>query len=150
MLLRTHLMFAILMIILFVQYVNNKVVFVVMVLIATMLPDADTGFSTIGKNLLTKPLQFFVKHRGVVHSFTLAVILSLLIAMFFPVASFGFFMGYSVHLVCDSFTKDGIQPFWPFKARSQGFIRSGGKIEETLFLSLILIDVIVFAIVLLF
>ena len=53
----------------------------------------------------------------------------------------GFFIGYSIHLILDSFTRDGIQPFWPLKTRSSGFIASGGRIEETLFFSLILLDV---------
>jgi len=137
-------MFAIFMIILFMQQVENQFLFILMVMIATVLPDLDSGFSSYGRHMIFRPLQFFVKHRGIVHSFTAAVLLSVLMAVFYPVLSFGFFIGYSVHLICDSFTREGIQPFWPLKARSSGFIRTGGKIEESLFFSLIFVDIIMF------
>ena len=142
MLLRTHLAFGILMIILFVQHVNNKLIFMVMILVATVLPDLDSGFSSWGRHLIFRPLQFFVKHRGIIHSFTLAIVISIVLSMFWPVVSLGFFIGYSVHLICDSFTKEGIQPFWPLKSRSSGFITTGGRIEDSIFVGLILLDLI--------
>jgi len=142
MLLRTHLTFGVLMIILFVQHINNKLIFAGMVLLATVLPDLDTGFSSWGRHWIFRPLQFFVKHRGVIHSFTTAVVLSVLLAVFWPVGALGFFIGYSVHLICDSFTKEGIQPFWPFRARSKGPIVTGGRIEDTVFVFLILLDIV--------
>jgi len=144
MLLKTHLMFAIFMIILFVEHVNNKFVFIFMVLLTTILPDLDSPNSSYGRHLIFRPLQFFAKHRGMIHSFTAVVILSIILAYFFPVASLGFFTGYSVHLITDSFTKEGIQPFWPLKAKSKGFITTGGRIEDSLFISLILVDVLLF------
>ena len=150
MLLRTHLMFGILMIVLFAQHVNHQMVFIGMVLLATVLPDLDNGFSSWGRHLIFKPLQFFVKHRGVIHSFTTGVIVSVVIAFFWPVASLGFFVGYSVHLICDSFTKEGIQPFWPLKARSKGFIVTGGRIEESIFIFLILINVLLIGMIFIF
>lgn len=142
MLLRTHLAFAFLMIILFVKHVNNQLIFITMVLIATILPDLDTGFSSWGRHWIFRPLQFFVKHRGIFHSLTTATLLSILFAVFWPIGSLGFFVGYSVHIFLDSFTREGIQPFWPLKAKSYGFISSGGRIEDSLFVFLILVDVI--------
>lgn len=147
MLLKTHTAFAVLMIILFLDHVNNKFIFVGMVLVATILPDLDSGFSSYGRHLIFRPLQWFTKHRGVVHSFTFAVLISIVLSIFWPIAALGFFVGYSVHLICDSFTREGIQPFWPFKTKSIGFIRTGGRIEESLFFSLIFIDIVSFFIV---
>ena len=121
-----------------------------MVVVATIIPDLDCGFSSYGKHLIFRPLQFFVKHRGIVHSFTTAIVLSIVLSVFYPIASFGFFVGYSVHLIVDSFTKKGIQPFWPLKIRSSGFIASGGKVEESLFFSLIFIDIGLFILVIVF
>jgi len=143
MLLRTHLAFAVLMIVLFVEHVNNKLIFVGMVILATVMPDLDSGFSSWGRHMIFRPLQFFVKHRGIIHSFTFAIVVSIVLAVFWPVGALGFFVGYSVHLICDSFTKDGIQPFWPLRARSSGFIRTGGRVEDSLFLMLVLIDILV-------
>ncbi len=142
MLLRTHLTFAVLMIVLFVKHVNNQWIFIAMVLIATVLPDLDTGFSSWGRHWIFRPLQFFVEHRGILHSLTIATLLSVLLAIFWPIASLGFFVGYSVHIVLDSFTKEGVQPFWPLKHKTYGFISSGGRIEDSLFVSLILVDVV--------
>ncbi len=144
MLLRTHIMIAILMILVFISHISNPWIFAGMVLIATVIPDLDSNFSSWGRHLLFRPLQFFTKHRGIIHSFFTAVILSLIIAFWFPVASFGFFMGYCVHLFSDSFTTGGIQPFWPLHYKSTGPVHSGGKIEETLFLSLIVVNFLVF------
>lgn len=144
MLLKTHLAFAVLIIIIFIQQVEYKFIFVGMVVLATILPDLDNADSSYGRHLVFRPFQFFVKHRGIIHSFTIALICSVLLAIFLPIASLGFFLGYGVHLITDSFTKEGIQPFWPLKARSKGFITTGGRIEESLFLSMILINVLVF------
>lgn len=142
MLLRTHLAFAVLMIVLFMNHVNNQWIFIAMVLIGTILPDLDTGFSSWGRHWIFRPLQFFVKHRGIIHSLIAAVAISFLLAVFWPIGSLGVFIGYSVHIILDSFTKEGTQPFWPLKARSHGFISSGGRIEDSIFLFLILIDII--------
>jgi membrane-bound metal-dependent hydrolase YbcI (DUF457 family) len=150
MLLKTHLAFALLLILVFVGHVNDKIIFIVVLIIATMLPDIDTGFSNIGKKWIFKPLQWFVKHRGIVHSLTTAVIIAFLFAYLWPPGALGFFLGYSVHILLDSFTKDGIQPFWPFKNESKGFIKSGGKFEESLFLFLIIMDIILFFILFVF
>jgi len=144
MLLKTHMAFAVFLMVLFFEHVNSPWIFIGMVLIATILPDIDTGFSSYGRHFIFKPLQWLTKHRGVIHSFTFAVLVSIILAVFYPVLSLGFFVGYSVHLIVDSFTRDGIQPFWPLKKRSSGFITSGGKIEETLFFTLILLDVVLF------
>jgi len=150
MLLRTHLAFAVLMIILFIEHVNNKLVFVSLVLVATVLPDLDSPFSSWGRHLIFRPLQVFVKHRGIIHSFTFGIAASVALAIFWPVAALGFFAGYSIHLICDSFTKDGIQPFWPLRSRSSGFITSGGRVEDSLFLAIVLIDILVVVLVWIF
>ena len=144
MLLKTHMAFAVFLIILFFKQVASPWIFVGMVLVATILPDLDSGFSSYGRHLIFKPLQLLTKHRGVIHSFTFAIVASVVLAIFWPIASLGFFVGYSVHLIVDSFTRDGIQPFWPFKIRSSGFITTGGRVEETLFFTLVILDIVLF------
>jgi len=134
MLLRTHLMFAILVIILFLNYVEYKLAFIIMVLVATAVPDFDNKKSSWGRHIVFRPFQFFTKHRGMIHSFTTSVVLSVILAFFWPVLSLGFFVGFSVHLITDSFTKSGIRPFWPLKIKSSGPLHTGGRIEESMFL----------------
>ncbi len=147
MLIRTHLAFVILALILFVPHVPDKILFIFVALIATMIPDIDSAFSTLGKNKSFRGLQFFVKHRGIIHSFTFAVSVSVVLAIFWPVLSLPFFLGYGLHLFLDSFTREGIVPFWPYSKRSSWGIKTGGIIETTLFLFLILFDILLFIVV---
>ena len=58
------------------------------------------------------------------------ILASIILATFFPILSLGFFIGYSVHLIADSFTRAGIQPFWPLKVRRSGFITNGGRFNS--------------------
>ena len=150
MLLRTHLAFSVFVIVLFITHVNNPWIFSLMVLVGSVLPDIDSGFSSWGRHLMFRPLQFFVKHRGIIHSLTTAVVVSIVLAIFWPIVSLGFFVGYSTHLILDSFTREGIQPFWPLKGKSHGFISSGGRIEDGIFISLVLVDVMTIIILLIF
>ena len=143
MMLRTHIAVVIFAILLFVQYVNNKLLFVFVALIAASLPDIDTGFSTMGKFKGFRILQFFVRHRGLIHSFTLCIIISLALAFFWPVVSFGFFLGYGLHLFVDSFTIEGIMPFWPYSKKSSWRFKTGSLTETVVFLLFILIDIII-------
>ena len=142
MLLRTHLALIVAAILLFIQHVNNKILFIFVALIATMLPDIDTGFSNLGRLKGMGFLHFFVKHRGIIHSFTFCIIISVVLAVFWPVISLGFFLGYALHLFLDSFTREGIIPFWPYKERSSWRLRTGSLVETTLFLFLVLIDIL--------
>ena len=150
MLIKTHLMFAIFGIILFINFVNDKFIFVGLFILATFLPDMDAGFSTLGKRAISKPIQLITRHRGILHSFSFLIAVSIVLSMYWPVASLGFFMGYAIHILCDSFTKDGVQAFWPLKAKSSGFIATGGRIEETIFISMIFINIAMVFIVFIF
>ena len=150
MLFKTHLMFGIFAIILMISFVNDKIIFVIIALIATIIPDIDHSDSKLGRKLIFRPFQFFIRHRGMVHSFTIAIFISILIAIFFPIVSLGFFLGYSVHLLCDSFTREGIEPFWPFDYKTHGYLRTGEKYEEILFVFMIAVNLVLFAITLLF
>jgi len=147
MLIRTHLAFIVLALILFASHVNNQILFIFVALIATMLPDVDTAFSTIGHHRIFGLLRFFVKHRGVTHSFSFCVLISVLFAIFWPVVALPFFLGYGLHLFVDSFTQEGIIPFWPYQKKSVWRLRTGGFIESTLFLFLVLLDILMFVLV---
>jgi inner membrane protein len=142
MLARTHLAFAFFVVLLFVNHVENKIVFVAVALFATLIPDVDTYFSWIGSGKLARPVQFFSKHRGFIHSLTFAVLFSIILAIFLPVIAFAFFLGYSVHVFIDSFTKQGIQPFWPISKKSSGYIRTGNIEELFVFIFFAVIDLV--------
>jgi len=146
MLRRTHLAIAIFIMLLFVKYINYnyKLSFIVIFLIATLLPDIDTYFSWIGSKKVARPIQFFTKHRGFIHSLTFAVIVSAIFAFFIPVIALPFFLGYSIHVFLDSFTVDGIQPFWPYDKISSGKIKVGKFSELSLFVFFVVGDILLF------
>jgi len=145
MMLKTHLTLSLLFAIMFITHVSNKLVFFAVIMVATIIPDIDTGFSTAGRNVFFKPLQFFVKHRGILHSFTFCIIASFVIAYFWPILALPFFLGYGSHLLLDSFTKEGIMPFWPWRKTSSWHIRTGSRVETSLFIVLIVVDLLMFA-----
>jgi len=140
MLLRTHLAITLCGILIFLSAVENKITFVVVALIATMIPDLDTPFSKAGNHLIFRPFQLFVKHRGLIHSFTFLFLVTLFFVLFIPVLAFGFFLGYVLHIFADSFTQEGIQVFYPIKKRTSWKIRTGGKTEVSVFVVFLLAD----------
>ncbi len=141
MLLRTHLTITIFFILIFLFSVEHKIVFVLVALFATFLPDMDTRFSVIGKKKILRIFQFFTKHRGMIHSFTFLISVTIILVLFFPILSFGFFLGYGLHLLADSFTIMGIKPFYPLKSKSCGKIKTGGRIETIVFVIFVILDV---------
>ena len=141
--LRTHLVLAALFVLLFLPNISNKFLFIAVALVSTILPDIDTGFSLIGRQVGTGVVRFFTKHRGMLHSFTFCILISVILAFFLPVLSLAFFLGYSIHLFGDSFTVEGIRPFWPSKKVSEGHLRAGGRVETMIFIFLALADLIV-------
>jgi len=142
---RTHLAFAVMSVLLLIDDVNNKVVFAVVALACCLLPDIDCMHSYLGRRWFFRPLQWCVKHRNVLHSFTFVIIVSGIFAIFFlPVLALPFFVGYAGHLMLDSLTAEGIRPFWPSKQQISGGIRTGGKIEIGLFYFFIIVSVVLF------
>lgn len=147
MLIRTHLAINALFIALFLAKVDNMWIFIPVALIATMLPDIDSGFSTIGRFQASRFVQFFSKHRGMFHSFTICIILSIVLAAFIPVLALPFFLGYGLHLLADTFTIEGVRVFWPLPFKSCWRVRTGSRIETTLFLVFLLVDIFVLILV---
>ncbi len=140
MMLRTHLAIGAGIILFFLTSITYKIAFIPVVLIASIAPDIDTGFSYLGRKKIFSVFQFIFKHRGFVHSFTICVLLSILFAFFWPVIALPFFLGYGGHLFADSLTLEGINPLWPFKFKSSGKIRTGGRVEDGVFLAFLVID----------
>lgn len=138
MFLRTHLMMTLFFFLLFFQYIPNFILFLPIALFATIIPDIDNKFSRIGHYKLSRIFNFFVKHRGITHSFTFLFIISFFIFLFFKEILFAFVFGYSSHLLADSLTISGIMPFYPLKKKLKGKIKTGGIIENLIFAILFL------------
>lgn len=140
MLIRTHLAVSIFFALLLFPFFENKILFCMMMLVATFLPDIDSPHSKMGKNILLRPLQFFFGHRGILHSFTFALMLSVLIFFFSQETSVAFFLGYGLHLLADSLTFKGITPFYPISKKWKGIIKTGGWSEAIIFMIFVLLN----------
>ena len=140
MLIKTHLAITIFLVLILLPFVEAKIIFVIISLLATYIPDIDSRYSKVGYRKIARILQIFTKHRGLIHSFSLLLTLTLILALFFPTIALPFFLGYSSHLLADSFTLDGIIPFYPLKKKTYGFVKTGGKIEHFILISFIAID----------
>lgn len=142
MLIKTHLIITAFFVLLLLPFVSHKIVFIVLAMLATYIPDIDLENSKLGKKKIFRPLQVFVKHRGFFHSFTFLFFVTFIFVFFIPIISLGFFVGYASHLFADSFTLSGISPFWPFYKRAQGKVKTGGLTESSIFLIFLLIDLV--------
>lgn len=112
---------------------NNSILAFLTATFASILPDIDSTSSVLGNRFWLKPMHWIIKHRGIFHSLTFCVALSYPIALFHPTIAFAFFIGYASHLLIDSFTVEGVVPFWPLGYKTEGIITTGGKIDSGLF-----------------
>lgn len=125
---KTHLIITLFFVLIFIQNIENQFLFLLVAVFATALPDIDSHFSFLGKRF--KIFNFFLKHRGIVHSFTFLFAISILLFMFWKEILFPFVFGYSLHLFFDAITLQGIFPFYPFGKKFRGFVKTGGLFEK--------------------
>ncbi len=137
---RTHIVIGLAVALYFLPHVTDKLIFVPIVLLTSLLPDVDSPNSYFGNRWFSKPVQWIFSHRGPIHSYTLCIALSAVLALFYPVLALPFFLGYSFHLASDSFTVTGIRPFWPLKMQVTGKLKTGGNVERGVFMTMIVVD----------
>ena len=152
MLFKTHLTFGVFIItllyiffpsILSTHNLFSQIIFCIILLASTSLPDIDTKDSKISRKIPILPsiLSIFTTHRGIIHSIYPVIILS---AILYPYNSFytlAFIIGYLSHLILDALTLQGINFLHPFtQFHIKGFIKTGSILELILFISLIAIS----------
>ena len=140
MLIKTHLAITLFFVLLLLPFVSYKIIFILIALFATYIPDIDLESSKLGRKIIFRPLQFFVKHRGAFHSFTFLFLITFIFILIIPRIALGFFVGYASHLFADSLTISGITPFFPWKRKIFWKIRTGGNTERILFFVLLIIN----------
>lgn len=137
MLIKTHILAALFLALIFLPK-ENYFVFLGIALVASVIPDIDSRFSKIGKKKSFRILQFFIKHRGIVHSLFFLSVIEILLWKFFPVAILPFALGFGSHLLLDGFTKQGIRLFYPINLKVHGFVKVGGRMETVVFVFLLI------------
>jgi len=140
MLFRTHIVFSLAIYFLLSHYITMPWYVLIFVLLATAFVDIDIKNSKFGNRWYFRPLQWLTQHRGFFHSLFVGLILSLLIGTFSLWGCFGFFVGYVSLLFLDCFTRTGVALFWPLGFKIKGFIKSGGIVEQVIFVLLLLGD----------
>lgn len=135
---KIHLLIGLFIALYFLPFIEHKIVFFPVVLIASLVPDLD---SLIIPRRNYKTLKFLnsQSYREFMHSYTFCIILSTVLAFFYPILALPFFLGYSFHLFYDSLTVDGINPFWPLKVKTKGLIVPGRNSEKAIMVILIIL-----------
>jgi len=128
---KVHLLIGLFVAFYFLPAANNKLIFFPIVLLASMIPDLDAVLAPKRDFRILNPLKN-PTYKDFMHSYTLCIVLSVIVAIFLPILGLPFFIGYSTHLFFDSLTVVGIIPFWPFKSRMEGFIIPGSKTEKAI------------------
>lgn len=139
---KTHLSITLFFALILLSTIENKIVFISISLFATLIPDIDTSYSYLGKFKIFRFLQVFIKHRGFLHSFTFLLLIICPFALFLPFIALPLFLGYGLHLLTDSLTIEGIQPFYPYKRKIFGRIKTGGMTEIIIFSVFFLSDLV--------
>jgi inner membrane protein len=145
MLFRNHILLGIVFFLLLKDYINGGLVFFILVLLGSILPDIDERNSKINQwsGFIGKIIATFSKHRGFFHSFLFIGILIFIVWNYFGL-NYGLALGigFLAHVVGDGITPMGVQMFYPFsKFKVRGPIRVGGWMEGIIFLFLVLLIV---------
>ena len=115
----------------------NNIIILAATAIGASLPDIDEYNSSASKKSVIN-FSLFLRHRGITHSFLGWAIFSgglyYLMNKFIPIR-FGLVIGYFLHLIQDSFSKQGVEwlaPFYKKKKKSPFHYKVGGCFENFL------------------
>ncbi len=135
----THAAFAFLLAIAAIRFINieNQVLFVIMTIFFSLLPDIDKVSSKIGRKM--KIASFIIEtvfgHRGLFHSIWIPLTLfTTLIVFDYTHLALAISVGYTSHILLDTLTPAGVRIFYPLEKKIRGFISTGSLLEYALFI----------------
>ena len=141
MLFHTHILLGIVIFLLIKDLFHggNEIIFFLLILLGSILPDIDERKSKINRwsGIIGVVIAFFFKHRGLFHSLILHFGIFLLIYQFFNLYyAIALFMGYLAHIFGDGLTLMGVTIFYPFSDfKIKGPVRVGGFLESIFFVA---------------
>jgi inner membrane protein len=142
MMFKTHLMVGILAGLLAIKVLtpHNQILFIVLVMFASLLPDIDHPDSKIGSKV--KIVGFLFEHRGFFHSLIATILFSVLAYSFLGMIGLqAVAIGYLSHLFADSLTREGIMFLYPLtKRRMNGIFKTGSIAEYVIFFVLVVLN----------
>lgn len=138
---KTHLVIALVLGLLIAEWLNptKPLLFLGILCLASLIPDIDMPKSKIGKRagIFSKIINITLGHRGVMHSLYIPlVVFVVFLGLGFPLFGFAFLIGYSIHVLSDALTKEGVNLFYPFLS-VRGFISTNGIWEKIIFFVLL-------------
>ncbi|MDP7244474.1 MAG: metal-dependent hydrolase [Flavobacteriales bacterium] len=141
----THLAFGLLVALLALDFFNiqNKLLFVLIVVFFSIFPDIDDTKSKIGKKnrQISRIINILFGHRGFFHSIYVPLILYYIFYYVNKEIGAAVLVGYFSHLFMDALTRKGIKPFYPLiNKRINGFFKTNSLLEKIFFLAVILLD----------
>ena len=144
----THVLFSIFVSLIAIDYFNikDKVIFLLIALFFSLLPDIDESRSKIGRRnkLISKTIGFIFGHRGIFHTIYIPLVLFVLLDLINFEIAFACLIGYFSHLLLDALTKNGIKPFYPlFNIKIRGFFKTNSIFEKLFFLALVFVNLLI-------
>ena len=141
----THLAFGLLTALLCLSFfeIHYKVLFILIILLFSILPDIDEKKSKIGKKnkLLSGIINFIFGHRGLIHSIYIPLILFIIFYNLNKEIGSAILLGYFSHLFMDALTKTGIRPLYPIiNKKINWFFKTNSFLEKILFLAIVFMD----------
>lgn len=116
--------------------------FIIIAILASMMPDIDNPSSKLGRNI--KIVGYVFNHRGFFHSLPAMLLFTFIIARFTSnLNTFAFFLGYISHLGLDTLNKQGIYWLYPLKYKLKGIVKTNGFLEKALFYIMIIFILVI-------
>lgn len=116
---------------------GNQIVFFFLVLLGSIIPDLDEPRSKINQwlGIFGKIIAFFTRHRGILHSLVLYIIVFFVMKHYLGLYyAKGFFLGYIAHILGDIISLRGVELLYPLSSfKIKGPMRVGGLLEWILF-----------------
>ena len=82
---QTHLAISIFLALVLLPFVNNLIIFLLVVIITGFIPDIDSSRSYLAHRWYFRPIQWITKHRGMLHSLSFCFFICFVFALFIPV-----------------------------------------------------------------
>jgi inner membrane protein len=140
----THLVFSLLVSLVSIRYFDapSNIFFIGLICLFGVIPDIDYYKSKVRIPVVSFFITLFLRHRGVFHSIFIPVLGYLSFSLMgLNYIGLPILIGYLSHLFLDMLTKSGVNLFWPFKFKLQGFFATNSILEKMLFILFLALDV---------
>ena len=139
----THLAFGLLVSLISLEIldIKNKLIFILIVVFFSILPDIDESRSKIGRKnkILSKTINFIFGHRGFIHTIYIPLILFIIFNFINYELAIASLIGYFSHLFLDALTRQGIRPLYPiYNKKINGPFKTNSITEKIIFVFIVL------------